>query len=195
MPARTRLRPVTLAAIAALALTGCGSSGASSGASIASGPATSATTTSSATPPATATSSASAPTTSAATNVTTRTESAPAFVTKPPVSGSSGLAAATASVTTRGYAVVDPAAWEPEHTLRVLLGSRGGSEQAFFFVAGRYIGTDSSKPSRALAVLHQANTTITIGYTTAAGQVPVDFHWTGARLLALQPIPAAAARG
>jgi hypothetical protein len=193
VPARTRLRPITLAAIVALALTGCGSGGASSGGSVASGPATSATTTASATPPATAT--AFAPATSAATSVTTRTESAPAFVTKPPVSGSSGLAAATASVTTRGYAVVDPAAWEPEHTLRVLLGSRGGSEQVFFFVAGRYIGTDSSQPSRALAVLHQANTTITIGYTTDTGQVPVDFHWTGARLVALEPIPATAARG
>jgi len=84
--------------------------------------------------------------------------------------------------------------WEPEHTLTVLVGSRGSVQQAFFFAAGHYIGTDTAAPSRNIQVLHQESATITIGYNTARGLVPVRFHWTGVRLVALDPIPTVAAR-
>ncbi len=115
------------------------------------------------------------------------------FVKPTPAAGN-GLAAATAVVVSHGYSVVDPAAWEPEHTLRVLLGARAGSQQAFLFVGGRYIGTDTAAPSRAIQVLHQEDTTITLGYDTARGQVAVRFHWNGSRLDPLDPIPPAQAR-
>ena len=53
--------------------------------------------------------------------------------------------------------------YHPSQTLRVLVGTRTGSsdgygQQAFFFVDGRYIGTDAKEPSATVKVLSQSDT-------------------------------------
>ena len=52
-----------------------------------------------------------------------------------------------------GYTPNNTAEYHPTQTLRVLVGTRTGSgdgygQQAFFFVNGRYIGTDARNPAR-----------------------------------------------
>ena len=62
------------------------------------------------------------------------------------------LGAAVAVVRAHGYTPDDTSEYHPGQTLRVLVGTRTGSgdgygQQAFFFVDGRYIGTDTKEPS------------------------------------------------
>ena len=40
----------------------------------------------------------------------------------------------------------------------------GYGQQAFFFVNGRYIGTDASRPSATLRVVSQGDTEVTLAY-------------------------------
>ena len=132
----------------------------------------------------------------------TRTERAPAYVHEE--SGSSELAAAEAVVRARGYIPNDSSQYQPGQTLRVLVGTRSGSgdgygQLAFFFVDGRYIGTDSSAPSATIKVVGQSDTEVTLAYPNyrsgdplccASGpQTQVTFALNNGRLAPLQAIP------
>jgi hypothetical protein len=137
---------------------------------------------------------------------TTRTGSAPAF-TKESTDGE-GLGTAVALVKAHGYTAGETSTYRPEQTLRVLIGTRTGSsdgygQQAFFFVGGRYIGTDTSEPSSSVKVVGQSDTEVTLAYPVykagdplgkPSGEKTVRFQLNNGRLVALGPIPAASAR-
>jgi LppP/LprE lipoprotein len=138
---------------------------------------------------------------------TTRTAPEPAFVQKP--ASAEGLAAATAVLRAQGYAPVETSAYHPNQTLRVLIGRRTGStdgygQQAFFFVDGRYIGTDSKQPSATVAVANQGDTEVTLVYplyrsgdplsSPSGGQARVRFQLNNGKLVALDPIPPASSQ-
>jgi hypothetical protein len=138
---------------------------------------------------------------------TTRTSSAPAF-TKESTSGGEGLGGAVALVKAHGYTAGETSTYRPEQTLRVLVGTRTGSsdgygQQAFFFVDGRYIGTDTSEPSSSVKVVGQSDTEVTLAYpvykagdplSKPSGEKTVRFQLNNGRLLALGSIPASSAR-
>ena len=69
-----------------------------------------------------------------------------------------------------GYTPNDTSQYHPNQTLRVLVGTRTGSgdgygQQAFFFVDGRYIGTDTSQPSATREGRdRQGDTEVTLAY-------------------------------
>ncbi len=186
-----------------LALVGCG--GGTKTVSVANTPAPpastsagGATTTASASTTASSTSAASAPST--ATSVT-RTESAPAFTR---TSAPAGASAAVAVVHAHGYTPTDPSQYHTSQTLGVLVGARSGSgdgygQQAFFFLDGRYLGTDSTQPSATLRVVSQGDTQVTLAYPLyrshdalccpSGGEARVTFQLNNGRLTPLQPIP------
>ena len=111
--------------------------------------------------------------------------------------------AAVAEVRAAGYEPVELAAYEPGHTLRVLVGRpRQGMTpglRAFFFVRGRYIGNDALTPSMKLEVAEQRDTEITLVYSLfVAGDRPccptggdseVRFRWDGDTLTPRDAIP------
>ncbi len=117
-----------------------------------------------------------------------------------------GLAGAIATLKSRGYTPDETSQYHPSQTLRVLVGTRTGSgdgydQQAFFFVAGRYIGTDTKEPSATVDVLSQSDTEVTLGYplyrkgdplsSPSGGQATVRFQLDNGKLTALDPIPPA----
>ncbi len=138
---------------------------------------------------------------------TTRTSSAPAF-TKESAS-SEGLNGAVAVVKAHGYAASETSDYRPNQTLRVLVGTRSGSsdgygQQAFFFVDGHYLGTDTSQPSATVKVVSQSDTEVTLAYPLykagdplghpSGGERTVRFQLNNGRLVPLGQIPSAAAR-
>ncbi|HTR89367.1 MAG TPA: LppP/LprE family lipoprotein [Solirubrobacteraceae bacterium] len=122
-------------------------------------------------------------------------------------SGSSsgeGLGGALATLAARGYATKDTSVYHPDQTLRVLVGTRTGSsdgygQQAFFFVDGRYIGTDASAPSARVRVVSQSDTEVTLAYQLyrpgdrlccgSGGEGKVRFQLDNGKLMALDAIP------
>ena len=77
--------------------------------------------------------------------------------------------------------------------------SEGSGQQAFFFVDGRYIGTDSKQPSASIHVVSQSDTEVTLAYSLpgsggAGGQATVRFQLNDGKLTPLDPIPAASSR-
>ncbi len=181
---------LALGAGAAAAIAACGSSNAAHVLPITETVTNTVTQTVPATTPSTATSSATA---------TTRTQSSPAFTGGTPAgstSSSGDLSAAAASLTSRGYTPVSTATYNPSDTLRVLVGSAGaGNERAFFFEQGHYLGTDTSTPSAAIAVVDQNDTTVTLRYQLAGGgSQTVRFQLDQGSLVPLDPIPSQAAR-
>jgi hypothetical protein len=153
-----------LGAATAAAVSACGSSNqASTVATAPTSPATSAQTPTTTTTPPTPTQT----TTTTKPPPATRTATAPAFVqTQPPPSGQ--VAAAVAIVNRAGYTVAQTSTYKPTQTLQVLIGTRGSdsarAQQAFFFIDGRYIGTDSRSPSGAVSVIAQDDTGVTLRY-------------------------------
>ena len=159
-------------------------------------PTTTTTKSSTATTPATT-----SPTTSTGSS-TTRSAPEPAFAQqegKP-----EGTSAAAAAVRARGYTPNDTAEYHSGQTLRVLVGTRTGSadgygQQAFFFVNGRYIGTDTRDPSAKLRVVSQGDTEVTLAYPLyrardplccpSGGQARVTFQLNNGKLAPLDPIP------
>lgn len=136
-----------------------------------------------------------------------RTAPAPAF-TQQSTAGQSAdgeaLGSAMAVVKSHGFTPEDTSDYHPDQTLRVLIGTRSGSgdgygQQAFFFVDGRYIGTDSSEPSATLKVVGQSDTEVTLAYPLyrahdplccpGGGQATVHFQLNNGRLAPLDPIP------
>jgi hypothetical protein len=86
----------------------------------------------------------------------------------------------------------------------VLVGSRSGSgggsdQQAFFFLNGRYIGTDASRPSGHVSVVEQGDTSVTLAYglykprdpacCPSGGQATVRFELNNGALAPLDQIP------
>ncbi len=142
--------------------------------------------------------------TSTATVTSTRTSAGPAFAQQE--SGEKALSAAIATVERQGYTPNDTSQYHPSQTLRVLTGTGAGSsgrydQRAFFFVDGRYIGTDASQPSAALKIVSEGETTVTLGYgmyrphdspcCPSGGEQTVRFQLDNGRLQALDPLPPA----
>jgi hypothetical protein len=142
----------------------------------------------------------------------TRTAPAPAFTEREKSAGgnsganngSEGLAAAEATVRAQGYTVDDQGDYHQDQTLRVLIGTGehsndGYDKRAFFFVDGRYIGTDSTQPSAQLSVTSQSDTEVVLAYQLykpgnplccpAGGQAKVRFQLNDGQLTPLDPIP------
>jgi hypothetical protein len=164
----TKLASATLlGAVSALALAACGSgNNAASIATVPTQPTTPATSPSTPAPTPTAT----VPTTTTPTKTApkaTRTATAPAFIQTQPTAGGP-LGVAEGVVNRAGYTVREPSTYKSSDTLQVLLGARGTSadpqQQAFFFVNGRYIGTDARGPSGSLSVVSTSDTAVTLRY-------------------------------
>lgn len=206
--------PATSVAALALAATllaqGCGS-GSTKTVSVSSSPA--ATLTTSTAPSRSSTTSTAPQTTTTATAQTTtngtggaqatRTSTAPAF-TKHEAGGSEGLQQALAVIQAHGFTAKETSDYRDGQTLRVLVGTRSGSsdglgQQAFFFLDGRYLGTDASSPSASVKVVDQSDTEVTLGYPLykahdplccpAGGEAKVRFQLNNGHLVALDPIP------
>ncbi len=146
----------------------------------------------------------SATSTSTGTTATTRSAPEPAFTQgETKAEGTSGAAAA---VRARGYTPNDTSEYHSDQALRVMLGTRTGSadgyeQQAFFFVNGRYLGTDTKLPSAAVKVVSQGDTEVTLGYALyrpndplvnpSGGEAHVTFQLNNGKLVPLQKIPPA----
>ena len=88
-------------------------------------------------------------------STTTRAAPEPAFTQNE--SKTEGLSAASATVRAKGFTPNDTSDYHSDQALRVLVGTRTGSgdgygQQAFFFVNGRYIGTDTKDTSATVKV-------------------------------------------
>jgi LppP/LprE lipoprotein len=134
-----------------------------------------------------------------------RTQTAPAYAHEESSSGA--LAKALETVRAHGYSPSSSTDYHPEQSLRVLVGTRGGSgheQQAFFFLGERYLGTDSSQPSGAVHVVSQGDTEVTLGYSIyghgdslccpSGGEAHVTFQLNNGTLVPVQTIPAASSR-
>jgi len=215
-----RRQPISALTVLALAacgavLGGCGSSQTRT-VSVAGAP----TITSNSTPTTTATQST--PTTTTATTTTTTTSAptgtaggtaapGPTHTAPEPEftqqeSHAEGVSEAAAVLKARGYAPAETSQYHPNQTLRVLVGTKAGSsdgydQQAFFFVGGRYIGTDTKEPSASIKVLSQSDTEVTLGYplyrsgdplaSPSGGVATVHFQLNNGKLTALNAIPPA----
>ncbi len=106
----------------------------------------------------------------------------------------------------RGYTASETSQYHPNQALRVLIGTKSGSsdgygQQAFFFVNGRYIGTDTKEPSATVKVLSQNDTEVTLAYplyrpgdplaSPSGGQATVHFQLNDGKLTPLGTIPPA----
>jgi hypothetical protein len=134
---------------------------------------------------------------------TTRTAPAPAFThegTTATGTTAEGLSAAEAVLQAKGYTASSTSDYHSNQTLRVLVGTHGGSaeagdQQAFFFVDGRYIGTDAKQPSASVHVVSQGDTEVTLAYAlSSGGQATVRFQLNNGKLVPLGSIPSASSR-
>jgi uncharacterized protein YceK len=134
----------------------------------------------------------------------TRTAPEPAFTQQE--AHAEGVSAAAELVRTHGYTPNDTSEYHANQTLRVLVGTRTGSadgygQQAFFFLDGRYIGTDTKEPSATVKVLAQSDTEVTLAYplyrsgdplgSPSGGQASVRFQLNDGKLTPLGTIPPA----
>ncbi len=179
---------------------------ATSGATTASTPART-TTTSTTHAPVTTTTTGASQETGGQSASTTRTAPAPAFTETDTQSGAAATgaqAAAATVVVAHGYTPTDASDYHPAQTLRVLVGARTGSadgyaQRAFFFLDGRYLGTDSSQPSASIHVVSQSDTEVVLAYALyrshdslccpSGGQAVVHFQLDDGALVPLQPLP------
>jgi hypothetical protein len=200
-----RVGPAALGTVLVLALLGgCGGSTTKT-VSVANAPTPTSTSSTSSSSSATTTSSSSTAAPGSPTGGTsaTRTAGAPAFVPAP-TSANQAAASAVEVVKAHGYTPNDASEYNPNQTLAVLVGthSRSGDpygQQAFFFVNGRYIGTDAAQPSATVKVLSQSDTQVTLGYPLyrahdalccpSGGEAKVTFQLNNGQLTPLQAIP------
>ncbi|HXM87322.1 MAG TPA: LppP/LprE family lipoprotein [Solirubrobacteraceae bacterium] len=141
------------------------------------------------------------------TSTTTRTAPEPAFTEHEAKAEGAGGAAAV--VRARGYTPNDTSEYHSNQTLQVLVGTQASSsdgygQQAFFFVDGHYVGTDTKLPSAKVKVLDQGDTEVTLGYPLyrhgdalsdpSGGEAHVTFQLNNGKLVALQTIPSASER-
>jgi hypothetical protein len=107
-------------------------------------------------------------------------------------------------VRAKGFTPNDTSDYHPDQALRVLVGTRTGSgdgygQQAFFFVNGHYIGTDTKDTSATLKVISQGDTEVTLGYplyrksdplsSPSGGEAHVTFQLNNGKLTPLGKIP------
>jgi hypothetical protein len=203
-------RLATAALLAVAALAGCG--GGTKTVTVSSAPAPPAssisTSTSASAGPTTSTA-ASASATTSTSGAATRTASAPAFTSQSASAGTGAATAAAAVVRAHGYTPNDTSQYHGDQTLGVLVGTHTGSgdgygQQAFFFVNGRYIGTDSAQPSATLRVVEQKDTRVTLAYPLyrshdalccpSGGEARVTFELDNGRLTPQQAIPPASSQ-
>lgn len=147
---------------------------------------------------------------SSSSNSTTRTASEPAFTEHGGTAAAETMgaeaAAAVATVKSHGYTPNDTSEYHAKQTLRVLTATRTGSadgyaQRAFFFIDGRYLGTDASAPSASVRVVSQGDTEVVLAYPLyrphdplccpGGGQATVHFQLNNGRLVPLQEIPPA----
>ncbi len=152
----------------------------------------------------------STPASSSSSGSTTHTAPEPAFTehggTAAAETTGAEAAAAVATVKAHGYTPNDASEYHANQTLRVLTATRTGSadgyaQRAFFFVDGRYIGTDASAPSASVRVVSQSDTEVVLAYPLyrphdplccpGGGEATVHFQLNDGRLVPLQPIPPA----
>lgn len=191
VPSRRRISfALPLAALALLAVTGCGD-----GDERASAVTDVETVTTTVTTPGTTT-----PTTATTPSTTTPAPSAP-----PNPDAPLSLQTAEQTLDTRGFATLTERDFQPDQPLKVLIGVRrdadGGAQQAFFFYGDRYIGTDTKLPSGRVAVSGQQGSAVTLTYglyapgdaidSPSAGSADVTFRWTGTALEPQSTIPSA----
>jgi cytoskeletal protein RodZ len=190
------------ACAAALLLAACGSS--TKTVTVANPPPVSQTTATTQPSETTSTATQTTPTQTSSTGTTTRTAPEPAFTKQE--SNVEGLSAASATVRAHGYTPNDTAEYDPQQTLRVLVGTQAGSsdgygQQAFFFVSGHYLGTDTKLPSATVKVVSQGDTEVTLSYplyrkgdalsSPSGGQTHVTFELNNGKLVAMGKIPPA----
>ncbi|HSZ12460.1 MAG TPA: LppP/LprE family lipoprotein [Solirubrobacteraceae bacterium] len=206
---QTLIAALTALGLAAGALAGCGSSQTKT-VTVAGAPAvthsTPTTSVATATTATATTSTATAPTSTAGGTAAPRAHTAPEPEFTQAESHAEGLGEALALLKARGYTAGESAQYHPSQTLRVLVGTRSGSsdgygQQAFFFVDGRYIGTDTREPSATVKVLAQSDTEVTLAYPLyragdplsdpSGGQATVHFQLNNGKLTPLDPIPPA----
>ncbi len=131
---------------------------------------------------------------------TTRTAPEPAFTHQGTGTAAEGLSGAEAALQARGFTANATSDYHSNQTLRVLIGTHTGStgeggQQAFFFVGGHYIGTDSKQPSASIHLVSQADTEVTLAYSlSGARQATVRFQLNNGKLTPLDPIPSASSR-
>ncbi|HTW41309.1 MAG TPA: LppP/LprE family lipoprotein [Solirubrobacteraceae bacterium] len=215
------LAALALGACTAGALGGCGSSKPASASAPASTQTTASTPTASTPTTTTSTSTSTPSTTTAQTSTsagsapasgaggtaapsTTRTAPEPAFAEAEQHAGD--LQQALGVLQARGYTAGDTSEYHASQTLRVLVGTKAGStggyeQQAFFFVDGHYIGTDTKEPSATVEVVSQNDTEVTLAYSLyrstdamsspSGGKATVRFALNDGKLTALDPIPPA----
>jgi LppP/LprE lipoprotein len=194
-----------LALAAAVLLGGCGSQTKTVSATAA--PAVAQTTSTAAKPTTTTTTTTTAPTSTAGGTSapgSTRTAPEPAFAQQE--GHAEGVQGAAATVRARGYTPNDTSEYHADQTLRVLVATRTGSgdgygQQAFFFVGGRYIGTDTKEPSARVKVVSQGDTEVALAYplyrkgdplsSPSGGQTTVRFELNNGKLTPLGQIPPA----
>jgi hypothetical protein len=203
MDGMRRLLPVALLALGLLV--GCGSQTKTVTVDSAPMPGTTSTpTTASTQAKTTTTQTTSTPATTPSSSSTTRSAPEPAFTEQE--SHAEGAQAAAAIVRERGYTPEDTSEYHPDQTLRVLVGTRTGATDAddqrvFFFVDGRYLGTDTKEPSGQVKVVSQSDTEVAVAYAMyrqgdplccpGGGQQIVHFALNDGKLTALDPIPPA----
>jgi hypothetical protein len=187
-------------------VSGCG--GSTQTVTVASTPPATRTNTTTTTNAQTSTSTTSAPTMSTTSEAsTTRTAPEPAFAEQEAKSEESGSAqAAAAVVRSHGFTPNDLSEYHPEQTLRVLVGTFSGSQEgldqrAFFFLDGRYLGTDAKEPSAKLKVVAQSDSEVAIAYSlfrpgeqpccSRGTQTIVHFQLNDGKLATAQAIPPA----
>lgn len=162
------------------------------------------TSTSATTPTPTTTQSQTSTNGGASAQTSTRAAPEPAFTQQEPKA--EGVSGAAAVVRAKGFTPNKTSDYHSNQALRVLIGTRTGSgdgygQLAFFFVNGRYIGTDSSQPSATLRVVGQSDTEVTLAYPLyrkndplccpGGGQATVHFQLNNGKLTALNAIPSA----
>jgi hypothetical protein len=108
------------------------------------------------------------------------------------------LSAAIEVLARHGYAPVETASYDPDDTLRVLIGAeRGGhvpDQHAFFFNETTYLGTDASAPSAAITVLAHSDSEVTLGYAVGGSVRRVQFALDMGTVMPLGALPSATAR-
>jgi len=204
-----RVRPLLLSSVllgTALLLAACG--GGTKTVTVSSAPLTPTTSsTAGSTSAQTTSTSTTQPQTQTGSPSTTGTRSAPEPAFTQGETKAEGTSGAAAVVRAHGYTPNDTSQYHSDQTLRVLVGTRRGSadgygQQAFFFVDGRYLGTDTKLPSATVKVIGQADTEVTLGYplyrkgdalaNPRGGEAHVTFQLNNGKLVALDKIPPAA---
>jgi hypothetical protein len=195
------------ALLAAAVLAGCGSQ--TKTVTVASAPATTSSSTATSAPSTTASTPSARSTTTPTSPSTTRTAPEPSFTETEQEARSGTLGAAVAALRARGYTPQNTAEYHSGQTLRVLVGTRTGSadgygQQAFFFLDGHYLGTDTKEASAKLDVVSQDDTEVAIAYPLyragdplccpGGGQRVVHFALNNGKLTALDPIPPASSK-